>query len=187
MSKRPATTAPTNTAPPSTRVTANVCGVCTTQPAKYKCPTCRLPFCSVPCSREHKGKFIVCVRIYTQILILSIAKPCQAPSTTPTPQTIYLDPVGRDPNLPWPLTTEQLERIDQSEEIRSQIEHSRLKATIQAILSEPDWAKQDAALSRQLTNDPDFKAFAYQLLDTVGYSDDNAARLIQAQQAHNCE
>ncbi|PSN61217.1 hypothetical protein BS50DRAFT_461228, partial [Corynespora cassiicola Philippines] len=31
-----------------------LCGVCNTEPKKYKCPTCSLPYCSIACFKEHK-------------------------------------------------------------------------------------------------------------------------------------
>ncbi|GAB1313229.1 HIT-type domain-containing protein [Madurella fahalii] len=31
-----------------------ICGVCGTQPGKYKCPRCSMPYCSVPCNKQHK-------------------------------------------------------------------------------------------------------------------------------------
>ncbi|KAK4233240.1 hypothetical protein C8A03DRAFT_19646 [Achaetomium macrosporum] len=31
-----------------------LCGVCGTQPGKYKCPRCSMPYCSVACSKQHK-------------------------------------------------------------------------------------------------------------------------------------
>ncbi|KAH6618982.1 hypothetical protein C7974DRAFT_40201 [Boeremia exigua] len=31
-----------------------LCGVCNSEPKKYKCPTCALPYCSISCFKEHK-------------------------------------------------------------------------------------------------------------------------------------
>ncbi|KXX77609.1 Protein HIT1 [Madurella mycetomatis] len=31
-----------------------LCGVCGAQPGKYKCPRCSMPYCSVPCNKQHK-------------------------------------------------------------------------------------------------------------------------------------
>ncbi|KAL6710730.1 hypothetical protein ACN47E_007787 [Coniothyrium glycines] len=31
-----------------------LCGVCKTEPKKYKCPTCALPYCSLSCFQKHK-------------------------------------------------------------------------------------------------------------------------------------
>ncbi|KAL6861049.1 hypothetical protein J3F83DRAFT_230496 [Trichoderma novae-zelandiae] len=33
---------------------AVLCGVCGSNPGKYKCSRCRLPYCSVPCSKAHQ-------------------------------------------------------------------------------------------------------------------------------------
>ena len=33
---------------------APLCEVCETTEAKYKCPTCRIPYCSLVCCKEHK-------------------------------------------------------------------------------------------------------------------------------------
>ncbi|XP_059573346.1 zinc finger HIT domain-containing protein 3 isoform X2 [Alligator mississippiensis] len=34
---------------------AGGCGGCGAAVAKYRCPRCREPYCSVPCCRQHKG------------------------------------------------------------------------------------------------------------------------------------
>ncbi|RMZ74299.1 HIT finger domain [Pyrenophora seminiperda CCB06] len=31
-----------------------LCGVCASEPKKYKCPTCALPYCSLACFKTHK-------------------------------------------------------------------------------------------------------------------------------------
>uniref|UniRef100_F6ZP63 Zinc finger HIT domain-containing protein 3 n=1 Tax=Monodelphis domestica TaxID=13616 RepID=F6ZP63_MONDO len=35
----------------------SVCGVCEEEP-KYRCPACRVPYCSVPCYKKHKEQCI---------------------------------------------------------------------------------------------------------------------------------
>ncbi|KAF2624194.1 hypothetical protein BU25DRAFT_163130 [Macroventuria anomochaeta] len=32
-----------------------LCGVCNSEPKKYKCPTCALPYCSLSCFKVHKS------------------------------------------------------------------------------------------------------------------------------------
>ncbi|KAF1925449.1 uncharacterized protein M421DRAFT_69896 [Didymella exigua CBS 183.55] len=32
-----------------------LCGVCNSEPKKYKCKNCALPYCSVPCFKEHES------------------------------------------------------------------------------------------------------------------------------------
>ncbi|CAK7235267.1 hypothetical protein SCUCBS95973_009212 [Sporothrix curviconia] len=41
-----------STPPPAKRRT--MCGICQTEPSKYKCSRCSLAYCSVPCSRIHR-------------------------------------------------------------------------------------------------------------------------------------
>ncbi|KAK4132904.1 hypothetical protein BT67DRAFT_424358 [Trichocladium antarcticum] len=45
---------PAPSAPPRAKPESKLCGVCGTQPSKYKCPRCSLPYCSVPCNKQHK-------------------------------------------------------------------------------------------------------------------------------------
>jgi len=44
---------------PSPSMEVKKCVVCSAKVAKYKCPNCREPYCSVACYRKHKG---ACVR-----------------------------------------------------------------------------------------------------------------------------
>ncbi|KAF2093210.1 hypothetical protein NA57DRAFT_81548 [Rhizodiscina lignyota] len=32
-----------------------ICGICKAHPPKYKCPTCKLPYCSIACYKNHKA------------------------------------------------------------------------------------------------------------------------------------
>ncbi|KAK0674728.1 hypothetical protein QBC41DRAFT_342166 [Cercophora samala] len=42
--------------PPPPKPAPKLCGVCNTQPGKYKCPRpgCAMPYCSIPCHKSHK-------------------------------------------------------------------------------------------------------------------------------------
>ena len=40
---------------PSPSMAVKKCVVCSAEGAKYKCPNCREPYCSVACCRKHKG------------------------------------------------------------------------------------------------------------------------------------
>ncbi|KAI9256613.1 hypothetical protein BDA99DRAFT_143183 [Phascolomyces articulosus] len=31
-----------------------LCGICSDQESKYKCPTCKIPYCSIACFKNHK-------------------------------------------------------------------------------------------------------------------------------------
>ncbi|KAM0305481.1 hypothetical protein HYE67_008592 [Fusarium culmorum] len=38
----------------TTTLNSSLCGICNTNPPKYKCPRCRLPYCSVACNKIHR-------------------------------------------------------------------------------------------------------------------------------------
>ncbi|KAK2607483.1 hypothetical protein N8I77_006151 [Diaporthe amygdali] len=40
--------------PPPPKPQPKICGICEKQEAKYKCPRCSIPYCSVACFRPHK-------------------------------------------------------------------------------------------------------------------------------------
>ncbi|KAF1948430.1 hypothetical protein CC80DRAFT_431618 [Byssothecium circinans] len=66
-----------------------LCGVCHTAQKKYKCPTCALPYCSIPCFKLHK--------------------PTHA-NETPTPAPT----VPPEPDIPKPLPPKPLPKYLQS-------------------------------------------------------------------------
>ncbi|CAK7220280.1 Box C/D snoRNA accumulation [Sporothrix bragantina] len=41
---------------PSDPLLTTLCSVCRTNPPRYKCPRCNLPYCSVPCNRRHRAR-----------------------------------------------------------------------------------------------------------------------------------
>ncbi|KAG8674708.1 hypothetical protein FPOAC2_00742 [Fusarium poae] len=40
--------------PTTTTPNPSLCSICNTNPPKYKCPRCRLPYCSVACNKIHR-------------------------------------------------------------------------------------------------------------------------------------
>ncbi|RKP26678.1 hypothetical protein SYNPS1DRAFT_27643 [Syncephalis pseudoplumigaleata] len=124
---------------------ANTCQVCMEAEAKYKCPTCYLPFngARAPYATTHR----------CHVLLFSCSVVCSR------------------------------KHKDTSTSIQRQLQHSRLKATIQRILRCPRIAEQDAVLDELLASDADFRAFARELLTTVGYEDADANRALQMTQA----
>ncbi|KAK0740948.1 hypothetical protein B0T18DRAFT_491471 [Schizothecium vesticola] len=71
-------TPPAATAKPGPRL----CGVCSREVAKYKCPRCTLPYCSVACNRVHKE---------THLADEPLPRPAPPPPPPPQPQE-PLDP-----------------------------------------------------------------------------------------------
>ncbi|KAF2005107.1 hypothetical protein P154DRAFT_542799 [Amniculicola lignicola CBS 123094] len=68
-----------------------LCGVCNTTPKKYKCPTCSLPYCSLPCFKLHKP-----------------THPFSAPSPAPSQPQIEIP----QPPPPTPLPKYLKKKID---------------------------------------------------------------------------
>ncbi|CAK7197474.1 Box C/D snoRNA accumulation [Sporothrix eucalyptigena] len=46
----------TTTSSSSDPLLTTLCSVCRTNPPRYKCPRCNLPYCSVPCNRRHRAR-----------------------------------------------------------------------------------------------------------------------------------
>ncbi|KAI9593814.1 hypothetical protein BDF19DRAFT_424143 [Syncephalis fuscata] len=143
------------------------CQVCKQAEAKYKCPTCYLPFCSVTCSRKHKE--IPCQP--------PVSESVSASFNTPSEEVIEEVEAIR------PLTNEQLAKIDTSKEIQQQLCHSRLKATIEQILENSSQTQRDEMLAQRLGSDEDFRNFTSQLLNVVGYQESDADRARELAQA----
>ncbi|EQC26148.1 hypothetical protein SDRG_16000 [Saprolegnia diclina VS20] len=74
-----------------------VCGVCNEQPSKYKCPVCRLRYCSAPCYKLHKDA--ACGQPAAP------AKDAPATSSNATATTPVPAPVASEPS-PAPSVTE---------------------------------------------------------------------------------
>ncbi|KAF9912530.1 hypothetical protein BX616_010319 [Lobosporangium transversale] len=97
-----------------------VCGVCNTEPSKYKCPVCTLPYCSLVCYKKHKET------------------PCEKPIPTPEPETIPVPPVAPVPDYlkeePVALLNEErLERIAQSNKVKEMLQNPGLRNLIRMI------------------------------------------------------
>ncbi|KAE9966909.1 hypothetical protein EG328_008530 [Venturia inaequalis] len=60
-----------------------LCGVCKTDPSKYKCPHCQLPYCSVKCFKAH---------------ILTHESDTNSPPSPTAQNPIIVDTEGRNPN-----------------------------------------------------------------------------------------
>ena len=63
------------------------CVTCKATGSKYKCPACRLPYCSVACCREHKGAPPISYSRNSQF---------RAPRTLPNLRLVPLSPLQRN-------------------------------------------------------------------------------------------
>ncbi|KAL6214426.1 hypothetical protein ACLB2K_013860 [Fragaria x ananassa] len=101
-----------------------VCQVCNEAQSKYKCPSCRAPYCSVPCFKKHKET------------------PCASPlhsedNPSAAPESVVERPVTvTEPSAV--LEREQLEAIASSSELRDALKDESLQKLIESIDCSPD-------------------------------------------------
>ncbi|CEG37721.1 Predicted MYND Zn-finger protein/hormone receptor interactor [Plasmopara halstedii] len=129
---------------------AHQCEVCKTAEAKYKCPTCRSPYCSLVCYKKHKET------------------PCE-PEPVPdkhqemlqsTPASAAIDVDEEDAEK---LTEEQLSVLKTSESVRKMLANPSITMALKQIECSQDMMK---TLEKALL-DPTFATFMYQALDEV--------------------
>ncbi|KAG8630737.1 hypothetical protein KVT40_002356 [Elsinoe batatas] len=95
-------------------MTAVECGVCFEQPSKYRCPTCDLRYCSIPCYKKHKVDHEATAEATdASTLQQDLATPKPLPGTRPRlpgqaraidftgfeNDTVLLDLLRKDPSL----------------------------------------------------------------------------------------
>ncbi|KAL4605995.1 uncharacterized protein LOC142610861 [Castanea sativa] len=100
------------------------CEVCNEALSKYKCPSCLVPYCSLPCFKKHKE--IPCAKP-----VSSEEKP------TPVPESLVERPliVEKPGDV---LQKLQLEAIASSSEIRDALKDGNLQKIIDNIDGSPD-------------------------------------------------
>lgn len=127
------------------------CRVCHEAEAKYKCPTCRVRFCSVTCSKKHK--------------LTPCSPPPPAPEPKPKPQreSRANNNERKEEEEKVVLTEEQKTALDKSEVVQSKMTSSRLREDLASILGA---ANPSEALSNAMKN-AEFLAFCDDVLGTI--------------------
>ncbi|KAH8554927.1 hypothetical protein BGW37DRAFT_216846 [Umbelopsis sp. PMI_123] len=128
------------------------CQVCTENASRYKCPTCKIPYCSLNCFKKHKE--IPCYETKVQ---QAPAKqdPQQNPSTTKdvlTDDDEYL------------LSPDQLRNLSRSEAIHDYLKHPQIRTMISAIDSSTNPTQM---LDQARQNDPVFSKLVDEMLYAV--------------------
>lgn len=133
------------------------CEVCKSKHAKYKCPTCRLPFCSVACSKTHKST------------------PCKPPEKQPQPSSGVVNKAQaraaqsreeseKELDDCILLTPAQLALLDTNDEVQRKLRDDRVMDIIKRIDSAPN---RTAALQLEMKN-PAFLEFCDDIMEAVG-------------------
>lgn len=141
-------------------MSTSLCKVCSKSAAKYKCPTCRLPFCSVPCSRAHKADPCSAVASSAAVAPPPTQSPAlPLPAPTPPPPGLLS---GADVH---PLTREQRDALVACPDICAAVKDKDLQELVRSV----DGAKDPvAALVAAMAGSDRFGSLADLMLGAVG-------------------
>ncbi|XP_075977993.1 zinc finger HIT domain-containing protein 3 [Anticarsia gemmatalis] len=116
------------------------------QNAKYKCPVCRQPYCSVPCYKEHKQQ------------------PCSPPPEPPK-QTNNTAQPEREYEYPTEDTVpiEKLKLLEQSEELKKCLENPHVREILELL----DRSPYPDRLMQEYMTEPIFTEFVDACLQVV--------------------
>ncbi|XP_063152794.1 zinc finger HIT domain-containing protein 3 [Candoia aspera] len=134
-----------------------VCGQGGRGAAKYRCPSCRERYCSVPCYKKHKE---VCA---------SRADPATGPASTEASLAIQREKSRRAEGSPWSVDDilteddeddrvplQKLQLLKDSEELHCILSNHHLRPLLLTI----DQAQDKSTLLRQYMQEPVFVEFA---------------------------
>ncbi|KAH7491621.1 hypothetical protein PRIC1_002971 [Phytophthora ramorum] len=127
------------------------CVMCATTESKYKCPTCRAPYCSLVCCKKHKES--PCEP--------APEKPQEPPTVTPA--TAMEVQEEKEVDSAEKLTDEQIGVLKTSAGVKEMLGNVVITQALAQIDSSQDKMK---ALEKALL-DPTFAKFMYQALDEV--------------------
>ncbi|KAI9315658.1 hypothetical protein BX666DRAFT_332312 [Dichotomocladium elegans] len=132
------------------------CQICHKDPWKYKCPTCRIQYCSVTCFKQHK------------------LEPCAPPAPEKTPEgekeRRQLPTDSTDDDDPSRLTLDQLTSIGHSNQVLRYLENPAIREWVSRIDQSLD---PEEDLKKARAEDPTLEEFIQLLLRTTGHKKDD--------------
>ncbi|XP_030648425.1 zinc finger HIT domain-containing protein 3 isoform X1 [Chanos chanos] len=144
-----------------------LCGVCSEQVPKYRCPVCRTRYCSLGCYKNHRGTD-ACQPLKETALPAPV--PCQSasPSAANEPWTVddLLDENEHSDKVPL----ERLQQLGESEALKGLLRNPHLRQ----LLASVDTAEDKAQAMKTAMQEPLFVEFADQCLKVVEPSEKEA-------------
>ena len=132
------------------------CIVCNSVEGKYKCRFCQSSYCSINCFKEHN-------KVCNEKTLVKVDKDEKI-------LTNNIQPLNLDEDEDIILSEKQLSVLKNNKSIMTKIKNQKLMK----ILKEIDSAKyKKRTLSRYMENDPDFKIFTTEILNTLGFIRNN--------------
>lgn len=160
-----------------------VCSVCSTiENPKYKCPKCRLRYCSIQCCRQHKEQCVQHVQPMQQPEIASKSRYLLETQEHGVNQQRMLKPSNKrtetldddelDPD--WKIPSEDLQRLETSEWLHKELSDTGLRQLITKIVSASRnlngnlQTEQELVLAQCKADHPMLKRFLDKLLVLAG-------------------
>ena len=133
------------------------CIVCDIDEGKYKCRYCQGFYCSIKCYKEHN---LICNEKNLEKNDKNEEKEINN----------NIQPLNLDEDEDIILSEKQLSSLKNNKSIMTKIKNKKLKK----ILNEIDTAKyKKRTLEKYMINDPDFKEFTTEILNTLGFIKNN--------------
>ena len=133
-----------------------ICIICNSNNSKYKCPICHSFYCSIICFKGHK-------------------KDCKTKINNNDNKYEQIEannnlPLNLDEDEDIILSEKQLSVLKKNKSIMTKLKNKKLKN----ILKEIDSTKyKKRTLEKKMENDPDFKIFTTEILETLGFIKNN--------------
>ncbi|GBG79541.1 hypothetical protein CBR_g29688 [Chara braunii] len=143
---------------------SKTCQVCQEGTPKYKCPQCRIPYCSLVCYRQHKE--IPCQKTDKPG---GNAEEGLGVIRQPLRDFEKHEEEGGEPG--WRLSRNQLEELAASKSVRDALKDDELQRVIRRIDSAVD---AEAELDRAMECSAFFKEFTSQVLSAVSGPEDSS-------------
>ena len=136
-----------------------VCAVCTEAPSKYKCPNCKIVYCSLICYKNHKE--VPCTKVEAPKRVPSV----DAFSTKKPHMTRHAKAAAIEEEKSWKISESQFAKLRGNTDLCAALRDPVLQAKLVEIDNARD---RDAALNKAIATDPRFKDFADNILVTIG-------------------
>lgn len=130
-------------------MTNKKCCICEKEDAPYKCPTCKEPYCSVTCCKEHKNH---------------TCEPPKVPEKSKELENEQEYKFSTEDTVPL----EKLQQLQYSKELKEYLKHPDLRDIMKAVLNNPNPTEAIASAMRM----PLFVEMADACLKIVEPSDD---------------
>nr|XP_054768080.1 zinc finger HIT domain-containing protein 3-like [Lytechinus pictus] len=142
------------------------CAVCEEKQYKYRCPKCRILYCSVPCFKEHKSEGS-CEK--ESLKPISDGRPVKEEIAREDGEVSGGDEDMKEESTPDELSQEQLNKLDESDTVKDLLQNPHLRV----LVTQLDQAKEKDKAIERVMQEPIFVEFADACLAaTIGQDQD---------------